>query len=103
VLRIEGFLENRRSDAVMHQIDLHAADIDRAMALCLVGAHGGDGRRLGRKEMTLAFDIDGPGPGNFCPALGSQRPDSPKPMARSRWAGMPLARSAWVMAAAQGS
>ena len=71
---------------MMHQVDLHAADVDRAHAARLQRPHGGDRLRLGVVEAALSLGIDRPGPGLTPPVRGSGRPLSTRPIAASRCA-----------------
>ena len=61
--RVESVFQGREGGGVEHQVHLHAADVDRHLALCLQGLHGGDGVLLRVEEAADAIDVDGPGPG----------------------------------------
>lgn len=83
-LRVEGLLQGRERLRVVHEVDLHAPDIDRAYALVLQPLDGGDRFGLGGEIQALAFRIHGPRPGQplagprigtpaFHPADGGQQ------------------------------
>ena len=61
--RVEGFFERGEGVGVVHEVDLHAADVDGAGAAGAVGGDGGDGLLLCVEPFADALDIDGPGPG----------------------------------------
>ena len=94
---IERRIQRGEGVRMVHQVDLHAADIDRAHALRLHRAHGVDRLPLAGEELAAALDIDGPGPG---PDLAgrSGRPLSTSAMAPSRRSGRRSALSAPTMA-----
>ena len=60
---IERLIEGGEGVRVVHQVDLHAADVDGAFALRLVGLDGGDNFGAGFVNMIGAFDVDAPRPG----------------------------------------
>ena len=60
---IERLLQAGEGIRMVHQVDLHAADVDRADATGLQPPRRGDRLLLGVVEAALPFGIDGPGPG----------------------------------------
>ena len=66
---VERIFERGEGGGVVHEVDLHAADIDGAGTTGLVGLNGGDGLLLGVENLADALDIDGPGPGHDAAAL----------------------------------
>lgn len=70
--RVECLLQRGEGVRVMVQVDLHAADVDRADPLGLKGANGSQGRVLGGEVMAGALGVDGPGPGgDVAAAIGA--------------------------------
>lgn len=70
--RVECLLQRGEGVRVVVQVDLHAADVDRADALGLQGTDGGQGGAFGGEVVAGAFGVDGPGPrGDVAAAIGA--------------------------------
>ena len=52
---------------MVHQVDLHAADVDAAYAVPAQLPHRADGGGLGGEKSPVALGSYGPWPGNSCP------------------------------------
>ena len=61
-VRIESLLQRGERMRVVHQVDLHAADVDRAHSLGLQGLHRGHRLRLGLVHVVGALGVDAPWP-----------------------------------------
>ena len=62
-LRFERQVQAGEGGGMVHQVDLHAANVDRLHPTLLHGAHRGDCLRLGVIKESLALGIHRPGPG----------------------------------------